>query len=284
MSLCVEGAWERNKSVMGRHWLRVSGMVVLLCTGNVWAQPKEWDPQHNGKPVVCSPTPRHVPGSGVETQTLLRSAFARYVFRWGQRFQTKMPKGWRMDWEPSQLTEIQWQAGPQLGYQIRFEHVSKKVPIPVPFPDFRNPGGNTLVVPMRCSLHFFPRTGEFVAHDSRISRMKPATVLGVTSQAIVLQPDRFMAKEYPCPDILRAFSRFIRGGRRGQVHPQIHQTLRRMKLRRYRVQAYRHHVAITITGPKQTLPWKKLLSFLRKKTLLVQFRDPLQRWDMIFHD
>lgn len=264
-------------------WSMLVGMVVYWPThgrATPWNLPSGTSSHPTGKSASAQSTQTR----SVESNTLLSSPFARYVFRWGQQFQTHLPKGWRMDWEPTQLTDIQWQAGPQLGYQIKFEHVTRKVPIPVPFPDFKNPTANTLVVPVRCSLHFFPRSGAFQAYESPISRITPATLIGVTEQAIVLQPNRFLAKEYPCPDILLAFSRFTRPFHRGKpVHTKVHQILRRAGLRRYKLLRHKHHLMLSITGPKQSLPWRNILLATRHKTLVIRFQNTQQHWDIIFH-
>ncbi|TNE48188.1 MAG: hypothetical protein EP343_16380 [Deltaproteobacteria bacterium] len=207
------------------------------------------------------------------------SAFGRYVYHWGERFQKKLPKGWRMEWESSELRKIQWQANPLDGFQIQFVHETHKVPVPVPFPDFQNPKGNTELVPKRCSLHFFPRKGKFGAYESRVSRMTPASVVTVTKKAVVLQPNRFLAKEFPCPEILKAFRRFSRVSQRGwRGYRRTYRLLRRLKVRRAKLRRFRNYLRVSIPGKPRKLPWKRLMRSSRRSTLVVHFKDDVNRW------
>lgn len=212
------------------------------------------------------------------------SQFGRYVYQWGIRFQKKLPKGWRMEWETSELRKIQWQAGSQNGFQIMFVHETKKVPVPVPFPDFSDPKGNTELVPMRCSLHFFPKKGTYRGFDSRVTRMTPARLITVTHKAIVLQPDRFLAKEFPCPDILKAFRRYSRVSRRGwRSRYKTRRLLRRLKVRRYKIRRFRHYLRLSIKGKPRKLPWSRIRRTSRKQSLVVHFRSDVNHWIRIYH-
>ncbi len=212
------------------------------------------------------------------------SPHAKYVFLLGQKFQKLLPRGWRMDWDPTSLRKIQWQAGSQFGYQIRFIHVSKKVPVPVPFPNFKRSRGNTVLVPMRCTLHFFPLQGTYKAYDNRVNRMTPATIIAITQKSIVMRPDRFLAKEFPCPDIIQKFHRFTRSSHRGSPAPRSwYRKLKRLGFPNVKIRQHRYHVSVSIPGSQRPVPTKQLLNYFRKPTLVVRFKDKISNWITIYN-
>jgi hypothetical protein len=212
------------------------------------------------------PTQRHVP-------SLYETPFAKSVLSMGRTFRKILPKTWNLEWSPSTLRQIHWQAGPQSGFRMRFVHRKQKVAVPIPFPQFGKGHRNTQLIPLRCSLHFYPREGLYEAHSSRISRLAPARLLGVTRAALVFLPDRFSAKEFPCPSVIRSFrKRFLRTTKR-----RLNRRKRRY-VRRYAtsIRWGRYHVWLKAKRALKKWPWYRLRNTLRRNTIIIRHKDPLQ--------
>lgn len=239
----------------------------------------------NAKKHKSKSSPQAIKLSDNPKQNPYATPHSRYVFRLGQAFQKRLPAGWRMDWESTSLRKVQWQAGSQEGHKIRFSHVTKKVLVPVPFPNFRQLGKkNTEVVPMRCTLHFFPRQGIYRAYDNRINRMTPAEIVAITPKAIVFLPNRFLAKEFPCPEILKRFRRHTRALRFGRRVPRRWiRTLTKLGLSKGKIRRFRNYVQLSFIGAPRPLPWKKLIRAFSHSTLVVKFSDPINNWTTIYN-
>lgn len=213
-----------------------------------------------------------------EGSILLKDPFGRKVFRWGRRFRKALPQTWSMTPDYSQLSSIQWNASPRNGYRIRFIHNKHKVAIPTPYPRFTNPQKNTLVIPKRCSLHFFPRKGRYESFSSTIVRTPPARLIGVLRHAIVLQPDRFLHKEYPCPKVLKRFRRFTRRAAFRRMSRRQRRILRKLKLPTKHARISRYALSLRLRNRPKNALLQKLAKQLKRRTIIIKRTQASQSW------
>jgi hypothetical protein len=212
-------------------------------------------------------------------ERVVLSPFAKWFFAWGKIFRKHLPEEWKIEVENSQLRDIYWQADAREGYRMRFVHESIKVPIPVPFPDFQPGVDNTEVVPLRCSLHFYPRKGSYFAYDSKITRVKPAKLKAVLAQAIVLQADRFMASEFPCPAVIAIFHRITKTSAKGQSFKFQKSKLAQDKdALTARVYRHNHHIEMYIKGKKREIAWEVYAREAGVRTVVLHFTEDYNNW------
>jgi len=186
--------------------------------------------------------------------------FKKTLKAWASPFVKKLSTHWDVEWKESNLRSIQWNGGWQRGYKLLFVHKHLKVAVPTPFPSLEHARDNTLVLPKRCSLHFYPTRGSYSAYESRFAKMHPAKLVGVTSWSLIFQPDRYMHKEYPCPKILQQLKKTLSPRK---------QDLKRVRLRYKlkRASRLKHHLLL-VGASKRRLPWRRLFRKYRVLTIV----------------
>jgi len=232
-------------------------------------------PSHGQIPPLPSNPPRfRKPPKKRQHPGRFETPLARATLAWGKAFRKQLPKGWEMQWGASRLRRLGWMANHQPGFRIRFVHRKRKVVVPVPYPTFGAKDKNVKVIPLRCSLHFYPRAGIYRAHRSQLARLPPAALVAVTSRAIVLQANRFRAMEYPCPKLLKRFRKHEKVKGKGQpIRAPWGGKSKPAWLRKATL--FPHHVELVTTGAKASRAalkrgWKALLRRTKRRTLVVR--------------
>lgn len=208
------------------------------------------------------------------------SRFAKDIYAWGRRFSQKLPTGWRMEWYPSQLSELSWLASPAEGYRIRFIHETRKVYIPAPIPEQNKHPMQWKA--LECSLHFYPKKGHYRAEWTRLSLHKPARIFAILRNTVVFQPDRFTAEEYPCPEILKTFRKY---------HPKV-LSYRRIPISKYPkalkkqdiqdLLRFKNHAEIRFNAPWKKALWRNIAKRLGVRSIVLRYRtEDLERYEVI---
>jgi hypothetical protein len=114
-------------------------------------------------------------------------------------------------------------------------------------------------------LHFFPRTGEYKAYESFIFKVTPARLLLVTKKALIFQPNRFLHKEYPCPELIRPLLTTYSSIKKYK-NIKLKQLLKNSKAK-----LYKYALIITL-HQKKYIPWKQLFRHFKRKTMIIKIR------------
>lgn len=193
--------------------------------------------------------------------------FSKKIMQIGKRLRKHLPSQWSMEWSFSHMRDIRWLAHHASGVRIRFVHQSKRVRIPKATPDTHKKIHLMQVVPLRCSVHFFPRKYTYKMHKSRIARIEPARIIGILKDSVVLQPNRFLAEEHPCPKIMQIVRKTLRIPTRGRPWFQDQDPIQHSSL-------FPYHLDVTVRRAAPW-PWKYWGQRSKKRTIIVRYKT---RW------
>lgn len=222
-----------------------------------------------------------IPATGYTKDRRL-SHFAQKVYNWGKSFSKQLPVGWRMEWIPSRLSEIHWDAAPAEGYRIRFVHETRKVYIPRPIIEVDKP--TMQWHPHTCSLHLYPQVGNYTAQWTRLSMHRPAQVFVLLQGMIFFQPDRFASEEFPCVEVFEAIRKHhARAFRTRRLTSQQYSKILLGKGTK-QVLLLKNYAFIDFRHPLKKKNWKKIARRLNTKNLVLRYHseDLLQKQILSF--
>lgn len=214
-----------------------------------------------------------LPATGHAKQQRL-SQFAQKVYNWGKDFSKRLPVGWRMEWTPSRLSEIHWDAAPAEGYRIRFVHETRKVYIPRPIIEIDKP--TMQWHPHTCSLHLYPQVGNYAARWTRLSMHRPAQVFTLWQGMIFFQPDRFASEEFPCAEVLQAVQKHHAQAFRVRRFAKKHYPRELLSKPIQQVLLLKDYALIDFDRPFEKKNWKPIARKLSVKNLVLRYRSEEQ--------